>query len=97
MVIPTNKTKNMKTISKLHEVVTSCGNAFRGVVEVAGKEFILEASLDKKHLQIIDENSSCETCLIDEVGDVIFNGGEYVTGEWTPADWSELTEFVGVK
>jgi hypothetical protein len=79
---------NIKT--EWNEVVTACGNVLRGLVEVAGKEFRLEMNLEKTHLQIIDQDSRCETCSVGEDGDVIADGGEFVTGDWTDSDWSDL-------
>ena len=87
----------MTTIKNLHEVVSQCGNVLRGTVEVGGKEFRIECDMDKTHIQIIDENGSCETGEIDADGDVVAQGGEFVTETWNACDWSELTEFVGAK
>lgn len=87
----------MTTVKNLHEVVSQCGNVLRGTVEVGGKEFCIECDTEKTHIQIIDQNGACETGDIDEDGDVIAQGGEFVTGEWNASDWSELTAFVGVK
>jgi hypothetical protein len=87
----------MTIVSELHEVVTAHGNALRGNIEVGGKEFRIETDVEKTHIQIIDSDSCCETGEIDADGDVIAQGGECVTQDWTADDWSALTAFVGAK
>lgn len=87
----------MTTIKKLNEVVTACGNVLRGVVEVTGTQYQIECDLAKTHLQIIDGGAICETCDIDQDGDVLATGGELVTGDWSQNDWYKLTMFVGAK
>jgi hypothetical protein len=91
------KERNMTIVSELHEVVTAHGNALRGNIEVGGKEFRIETDEEKTHIQIIDNDSCCETGEIDEDGDVIAKGGECVTQNWTSDDWTELTKFVGAR
>lgn len=87
----------MTTLSKLNEMAGSCGNYLRGTVEVAGKEFRIEADVNKTWLNIIDQDSRTESCVIDEDGDVISESGEHVTQDWSPDDWRELTKYAGAK
>lgn len=82
--------------AKFSEVVTACGNIFRAHITVSGQEFTLEMGLDRKWVNIIDSESRCEHCGIDEDGDVISDGGEYVTEAWTEADWKNLTNAVSL-
>ena len=86
----------MKTIADLKPTVTACGTFLVGTVEVAGKEFRIEADIEKTWLSIIDDDSRQESCVIDEDGDVISESGECVTDEWTDADWSDLTKFAAI-
>jgi len=88
----------MKTVRNLHSVVTSCGNVLRGTVEVKGQEYTIEAELGNSRpalnwVNIIDQDSRVEACIIDGK-DVVSNGGEYVTEDWTDADWADFTAFV---
>lgn len=82
----------MKTLLKLHSVVTAHWNVLRGHVEVNGQEFRVESD-GEKWVHVINEESRCETCKI--VGnDVVTDGGEFVTEAWTDDDWTEFREFV---
>lgn len=83
----------MTTLKPLTSQVTSCGNYFIGAVEVKGKEYRIEADLEKTWLSIIDGESRQESCVIDEVGDVLSDGGECVTGDWSDEDWKALTSY----
>jgi hypothetical protein len=82
----------MTTLHNLHDVVTACGNVLRGGVQVNGRDYIIESD-GETWVNIIDDKSCCETCVIDGK-DVIAEGGEYVTGDWTDADWTAFTAFV---
>lgn len=91
-------TSTLKTIHNLHDVVTACGNVLRGHIEVNGREYTIEAELGNERpaldwVNIIDNDSRCEACIIDGK-DVVSNGGEYVTGDWTDADWKAFNAFV---
>lgn len=86
----------MKVIRQLNEVSSACGNVLRGSVEIGGEEFRLEANLTKTHLQVINEKSDCETFTVAYDG-ITAEGGEFITGEWTDADWQELTSYIGAK
>ena len=87
----------MNIVKNLTETVSQCGNVLRGMVEVSGKEFRVEVDVDKTHAQIITHDIRCETCTIDLDGDVIADGGEFVTDEWSHQDWTAFTDFVGAK
>lgn len=82
--------KTLTILSPLHETMSSCGPVLRGYVEVAGEEFQIEADLEKTWLNILDDNSRQESCLIDEDGDILSEGGEWVTEKWTDEDWKSL-------
>lgn len=84
----------MNTITPLKNRITACGNCLIGNVEVHGKEYRIEADLEKTWLSIIDEESRHESCLIDDDGDVISDSGEYITDGWTDKDWQELRDYV---
>lgn len=72
---------------------TSHGNYLKGIVEVAGEPFRIEADLDKTWLNIIDDNSRQESCVIED-GCIISKSGEWVTEKWTDADWDALNRYV---
>ena len=78
---------------KFTETVTACGSVYRAEF----KKCRLEMGLDKTWLHIIDADSACEICIIDDDGDVISDSGEVVTSDWTEADWKLITEPIGVK
>jgi hypothetical protein len=86
---------NMKILSKLNEVATSCGNIRRGIIEVGCKEFRIEVDLDYKSLQVIDENASGEGFEIDQDANIVAINGEHVTGDWSDADWREFDAYIG--
>lgn len=85
----------MKILSEINEVVTSCGNIRRGLVEVAGKEFTVECAADCKSLTVIDEHSAGEGFEIDQDAAIVSIGGEHVTSEWKDADWLEFNAYIG--
>lgn len=72
---------------------TSHGNCLKGIVEVAGETFRIEADLDKTWLNIIDDNSRQESCVIED-GYIVFKSGEWVTEKWTDADWDAMNKYV---
>lgn len=87
------------TLSKMtfSETMSSCGPIRRAHATVAGKDYLFELNLEKTWLHIIDDAARCESCIIDEDGDVISDAGECVTADWTDRDWQALTDAVGVK
>ena len=78
----------MRVISKISDVVTSCGNVLRGTVEV-DREYCIEVDPDQGWVNIIDYSGRCETCNSYD-GDVVAEGGECVTSGWSDTDWSDL-------
>jgi hypothetical protein len=74
---------------KFHEVVSAHGNVFRADF----KGCRLEMNTEKTWLQIIDDESRCESCVIDEDGDVISESGEVVT-DWLDYDWHIVRDAV---
>lgn len=84
----------MNAVRQLNEISTACGNVLRGRVELGGKEFQIEINLAKTHLQIINENSECETFTIGADG-ITAEDGEFITGKWSDADWTALTSYIG--
>ena len=87
----------MKIVNKLHEVVSAHGNILRGDIEVSGKEFRVESDLAKTWVNIIDDSGSCEGFGVDEEGDVIAESGEFLTGDFQDADWSEFIKYLWAK
>lgn len=78
----------MKTISALKETSTSCGNVLRGTILVEGKQYTVEASLDKSVIWIIDHETSLQNSFEWDAEIRIFvpsslNG---VTDSWKPED-----------
>lgn len=82
----------MKIKNNLVSVVTACGNVLRGSVEVNGRDFTIESD-GEKWVNIIDDKSSVEACVIDGK-DVVVESGEFVTEDWTEQDWKQLSSFV---
>lgn len=81
----------MTILKPLRNQLTSCGNYLIGHVEVSGREYRIETDLDKTWLNIIDDESRQESCLIDERGEVVTDSGEYITQDWNDQDWKQLT------
>jgi len=88
--VKTNTNMNTLTItSPLRPQQTSLGTYFVGRVEVANEEFRIEGDLDKAWLNIIDSHSRQESCVIED-GYIVHEGGEWITEEWTDADWASM-------
>ncbi len=81
-------------MSPLSTVMSSCGSILRGHFSVNGAEYRAEADESLSWLNVIDEDSRCMSCQIDEDKDVIFDSGEYLADGWTDEDWQELNNFV---
>ena len=74
---------------KFTQTTDSCGPIFRA--EFKGMR--LEMGLNKNWLNIIDDQSHCECCLVEGVN-VVSDSGECVTGEWSDADWTSVSNAV---
>ena len=84
----------MNTVIIFYETATSCGNIYRAHASVQGKAFTFEMDLNRSWVNIIDSDSRVESCAITEGEDVVSEGGEYVTENWTESDWKNLTSAV---
>jgi hypothetical protein len=74
-----------------HRVMSSCGIIYRATASIASQDYRLDLDLAKTWMNIIDQDIRCESCAIDEDGDVISVSGECVSQEWTDSDWQTLT------
>jgi len=79
----------MTITSQFRPQQTSLGTYFVGRVKVAGEEFRIEGDLNKAWLNIIDSHSRQESCVIED-GYIIHEGGEWITEQWTDADWNAM-------
>ncbi len=68
----------------------------RGEFEANGKSYRIESD-GTTWVNVIDEDGACEGFRFDEDGACIAESGEFLTGEWTDADWRRFNEAVGAK
>jgi hypothetical protein len=85
----TQLTKNMKTEISFTQIVSAFGPVFRA----SFKECRLELSLEKDHLQVIDENSKHDSYRVID-GQCEYENSDdennTVCENWTEQDWAEL-------
>jgi hypothetical protein len=60
-------TNLLQVVSPLKETAAACGNVLRGIVLVAGKEYTVEASIDKSVISIIDPETSLQDSFVWDV------------------------------
>jgi hypothetical protein len=75
---------------KFHEVASAHCNVLRADF----KGCRLEMDTEKTWLNIIDDESRCESCVIDADGDVISESGECVTNTWSDYDWRMVRDAI---